>query len=228
MQQEASVIKPKKWVKYTEALNAAGVVTGTGRGFWGGIAQDGTIVVTSWTTDNDNGRRLIHKPFTNHGGLRRAWESGDIAIGAQVRVILTDAGRSEFTGNKKKAVVAASVEPGYYKILGFGEFDGHPTASIEPVIPPFAFIRFRSEQGFPRRDGEPLQFMEKEPALECVSQEFRDARARGETITYNHEHDYWWFAPEGMTEQRRIRLTGPLGDAIIRLNDFHNIPMEAN
>jgi len=130
------MIEPKKWVKFTEALNAAGVKTGTGRGFWGGVAQDGAIVVTSWIQPKDvkDGRRRIHRPFTNHGGLRRAWDSGEIAVGTKVRVILTDPGNSETTG--KKAVKAACVLPGYWRIVTFGEYEAntpHLTAWVEPV-----------------------------------------------------------------------------------------------
>lgn len=132
------MVEPKKWVKYTEALNAAGVKTGTGRGFWGGIAEDGAIVVTSWIQPDNfkDGRRRIHKPLTNHGGLRRAWDSGEVAVGVKVRVILTDPGNSEKTGDKKKAVKAASVLPGYWRVaaVGFGDdYKGHPTAWVEPV-----------------------------------------------------------------------------------------------
>ena len=124
-----------KWVKFTEALNAAGVSTGNGRGFWGGVAQDGEIVVTSWLTDrNENGtQRRIHKPTTNHGGLRRMWELGALTIGTKVRVILTDPGNSENTGDRKKAVKWAALMPGRWRVVGFGEYDGHPTASIEPI-----------------------------------------------------------------------------------------------
>ncbi len=132
------MVEPRKWVKFTEALNAAGVKTGTGRGFWGGIAEDGAIVVTSWIQPKDlkDGRRRIHKPFTNHGGLRRAWDSGEVAVGTKVRVILTDPGNSEKTGDKKKAVKAACVLPGYWKVVEFDEYTddpSHPTAWVEPV-----------------------------------------------------------------------------------------------
>ena len=88
-----------------------------GRGFWGGAQQDGAIVVTSWTTDNDNGLRLIHLPFTEP---RRPDGGRGIAAHCGRRsgfsIILTDAGRSEFTGNKNKAVVAALVQPGDHRV----------------------------------------------------------------------------------------------------------------
>jgi hypothetical protein len=124
-----------RWVKFTEALNAAGVSTGTGRGFWGGVTSDGDIVVTSWLKDrNEDGtERFIHKPFTNHGGLRRSWDIGALTIGTKVKVILTDPGNSEGTGDKKKGVKWAAVVPGYWRVTKFGEFDGHSTAFIEPV-----------------------------------------------------------------------------------------------
>ena len=44
--------------KFLEKLHAAGVQTGTARGFWGGVATDGNIVVTSWTDANDGSGRF--------------------------------------------------------------------------------------------------------------------------------------------------------------------------
>ena len=122
-----------RWVKFTEALNAAGVVTGTGRGFWGGVAEDGDIVATSWLKDHraDGTQRLIHKPYTNHGGLRRMWEIGAITPGTKVKVILTDPGNSEVTGDKKKAVKWAAVTPCYWQVVEIIEHNGHPSAWIE-------------------------------------------------------------------------------------------------
>src|SRR5271163_3445341 len=87
-QRRQTMVERLKWVKFTEALNAAGVETGNGRGHWGGIARDGEIVVTSWLNDHKDAGTLrrIHKPSTNHGGLRRLWESGDLKPGTKVKV----------------------------------------------------------------------------------------------------------------------------------------------
>jgi len=106
-----------------------GVITKTGRGFWGGIAENGDIVVTNWLEDHKDRRRRINKPFTNHGGLRRAWDGGDIVIGAKVRVILTDRSSS-----LEKTVKAATVLSSYWRVVELGQYAGHHTAWVEPII----------------------------------------------------------------------------------------------
>ena len=116
-------------------VERGGRVTGTGRGFWGGVADDGNIVVTSWLADHtgDGTRRMIWKPVTNHGGLLRMWEMGALTKGTKVKMILTDPGNSETTGDKKKAVKWAALTPGYWQVVDFGEHEGHRIAFIEPV-----------------------------------------------------------------------------------------------
>lgn len=74
---------------FLDALRAAGVQTGTARGFWGGVDEHGEIVVTSWIDQHDENRRFyIWKPLTNHGGLKAQWEIGNMRPGTEVRMIL--------------------------------------------------------------------------------------------------------------------------------------------
>jgi hypothetical protein len=77
-------------------------------GFGGGIAENGHIVVTSWLEDHKDGRRRINKPFTNHGGLRRAWDGGDIVIGAKVKVILADRSSSPARGRPWQSICSCT------------------------------------------------------------------------------------------------------------------------
>jgi hypothetical protein len=44
-----------KFDSFLSTLNAAGVRTGSARGFWGGVTADGEIVVTTWI-DAERGR----------------------------------------------------------------------------------------------------------------------------------------------------------------------------
>ncbi len=74
--------------RFIDQLHAAGIKTGTARGFWGGINDDGEIVVTAWTDAQENGRFGIWRPRTNHGGLKDAWDTGLIREGTEVRLIL--------------------------------------------------------------------------------------------------------------------------------------------
>lgn len=75
--------------KYLSALNAAGIKTRTARGFFGGVTEDGQIVVTSWVDSHDGDHCFfIWRPNTNHGKLKTAWDVGNIRIGTEVRLIL--------------------------------------------------------------------------------------------------------------------------------------------
>lgn len=75
--------------KFLDQLHSAGVQTKGARGFWGGVTPEGELVVTSWIDANDgNGRFYISRPETDHGGLKTAWEVGNIHIGAEIRLIL--------------------------------------------------------------------------------------------------------------------------------------------
>jgi hypothetical protein len=82
-------LKISPFGKFLDKLQAAGVETRTARRFWGGVTPEGEIVVTSWTDGNDGkGRFYIWRPETNHGGLKTAWQVGNIHVGAEVRMIL--------------------------------------------------------------------------------------------------------------------------------------------
>lgn len=97
------------------ALNAAGVKTKTGRGFWGGVAANGTIVVTSWTDTSDGqGRFRIWRPPTNHGGLKTEWEIGNIREKTKVRLIML---RNRAPNGKRRTVGGAALIPGKWQVV---------------------------------------------------------------------------------------------------------------
>jgi len=104
--------------KFFDVLTAAGVRTNTARGFWGGVTDDGEIVVTTWTDANDrNGRFYIWRPKTNHGGLKTAWEIGNIRVGTEVKVILLrQRGNLELGEIGTRAVAGAVLMPGKWKV----------------------------------------------------------------------------------------------------------------
>lgn len=118
---------------FLRSLISAGVETGSARGFWGGISKSGDIVVTSWLPDRAEGRplrRFIWKPTTNHGGLKSAWESGALSIGAKVKLILV---RSKAKPGEPGQVGGAAVQPGFWQVVEIFERDGHQLAWIEPA-----------------------------------------------------------------------------------------------
>src|SRR5271155_4514355 len=103
--------------KFVDALNAAGVKTGSARGFWGGVTDDGSIVVTSWIDGNDgSGRFYIWEPPTNHGGLRNQWEVGNIRIGTEVRMILLRQRGNLPIGVPGRSVAGAALMPGKWRV----------------------------------------------------------------------------------------------------------------
>jgi hypothetical protein len=117
--------------KFLAALTAAGVVTRTARGFWGGVTTEGEIIVTSWTDTNDgNGRFYIWRPNTNHGELKTAWEVGNIREGTEVRMILLRQRGNAPIG--KRRVMEAALMPGKWrvaKLVSDKDWDG----VIEPA-----------------------------------------------------------------------------------------------
>jgi hypothetical protein len=127
------LLKLPPFGKFLNALNATGVKTGTARGFWGGVAEGGEIVVTSWTDANDgNGRFRIWRPTTNHGGLRTQWEVGNIRVGTEVRLILLRQRGDVPIGELGRSVAGAVVMPGKWRVVKLVE-DKERGAVIEPV-----------------------------------------------------------------------------------------------
>jgi hypothetical protein len=101
--------------KYLDQLKAAGIETKSARGFWGGVTPDGETVVTAWTDQNDGkGRFKFTRPPTNHGGLKTAWEVGNIHVGAEVRVIFL---RQRGNVRHKRTVAAAALIPGKWRVV---------------------------------------------------------------------------------------------------------------
>jgi hypothetical protein len=102
--------------KFLAALTAAGVVTRTARGFWGGVTTEGEIIVTSWTDANDGtGRFYIWRPNTNHGELKTAWEVGNIREGTEVRMILLRQ-RGKAPIGERRSVMEAALMPGKWRV----------------------------------------------------------------------------------------------------------------
>ncbi len=119
-------IRPPAFGKFLDALTAAGVETGTARGFWGGVAADGEIIVTAWTDQNDGaGRFYIWRPKTNHGGLKTEWELGNIHVGAEVRMIFV---RPRGSG-KPRSVKDAALMPDRWRVVEITR----EKAIVEPI-----------------------------------------------------------------------------------------------
>jgi hypothetical protein len=103
--------------RFLDQLNAAGLQTGTARGFWGGVTPTGEIVVTSWTDDNNPGGRFyIHRPPTNHGGLKTAWEVRNIEEGTEVRMILVRQRGNVPAGQPGRQVKDAVLMPNRFRV----------------------------------------------------------------------------------------------------------------
>lgn len=102
---------------FLAALNGAGVATGSARGFWGGVTPEGKIVVTSWTDLNDgHGRFYIWRPKANHGGLKTAWEVGNIRVGTEVRMVLLRQRGNAVIG-EPRCVAGAALMPGLWRVV---------------------------------------------------------------------------------------------------------------
>lgn len=126
-------LKLPSFGKFLDQLHAAGIKTATARGFWGGVTLDSQIVVTSWTDENDGqGRFEIHRPKTNHGGLKTAWEVGNIHVGAEVTVILVRQ-RGKAPPGQPRTVAAAALMPGKWRVVKM--LPGGTDAAVEPVSP---------------------------------------------------------------------------------------------
>ena len=121
--------------KLLDQLRAAGLRTGSARGFWGGVTPGGKIVVTAWTDEHDSeGRFDIWRPRTNHGGLKIAWEAGNVHPGAEVRVILLRQRGNVPSGEFGRSVAAAALMPGEWRVVKMKtDPKGNQGAVIEPM-----------------------------------------------------------------------------------------------
>jgi hypothetical protein len=134
----ANILKYPPFGSFLSALHAAGVSTGTARGFWGGVTEDGEIVVTAWTDKIDGpGRFIVSRPQTNHGGLKTAREVRNIRVGTEVTLILI-----RQRGNKQhgRTVDKAASMPGKWRVVKIANdstISSHGHAIIEQV-PPFS------------------------------------------------------------------------------------------
>jgi len=111
-------IKLPPFGKYLDKLHEAGIETGSARGFWGGVNQNGGLVVTSWIDANDgNGRFYLWRPPTNHGGLKAAWELGNIRPGVEVSVILLRQRGNVALCNGPRSVAEAALLPDKWLVM---------------------------------------------------------------------------------------------------------------
>src|SRR5687767_1474510 len=100
---------------FLSALNEAGVVTATARGFWGGVAADGSIVVTGWRDLRaPGGGYLVWRPRDNKGGLKAAWERGEMIVGTEVKLIVLKA-REDLPIGQGREAVAGKLMPGRWQ-----------------------------------------------------------------------------------------------------------------
>ena len=119
--------------KFMDMLNLAGVRTKSGRGFWGGVNDEGEIIVTSWIDLNDgDGRFYIWRPKTNHGGLKAQWEVGNIRVGTEVRMILLRQRGNTPIGEPGRSVAGAVLMPGKWRVAEMVEGKKWD-ATIEPA-----------------------------------------------------------------------------------------------
>ncbi|MFT4118364.1 hypothetical protein [Bradyrhizobium sp.] len=122
--------------KFLDKLHEAGVETGTARGFWGGVDRDGGLVVTSWIDANDgNGRFYLWRPKTNHGGLKAAWELGNVRPGVQVKLILLRQRGNLPLGVEGRSVAEAALFTNKWRIVQMVEGQGWK-ALLEPQEEP--------------------------------------------------------------------------------------------
>ena len=126
--------KHPEFGKLQDALKEAGVVTGSARGFWGGVTPDDDIVVTAWLDQHEGeGRVPIHQPRTRHGGLLDMWEMGRIAPNVTVRLIVLRAHPTKRDARGAHIYQAAGLTAGRWKITKLYEDSDGKHAMVEPV-----------------------------------------------------------------------------------------------
>jgi hypothetical protein len=86
---------PQKYLHVLQGLKVQtlrGTVTESSRGYWGGLTDNGTIVVTAWTDSRKEGAIAyeIKRPRRNNGGLLASWNAGRLEVGAIVKLIVIE------------------------------------------------------------------------------------------------------------------------------------------
>jgi hypothetical protein len=104
---------PESYLGILQSLNimtSRGTVTESSRGFWGGVTDDGTIVITAWDDSRPRGETYF---------------DGRIRIGTAVRlIILEPLDRSIAYGKKGRKVKSAKLMPGFWRISEHAPADG--------------------------------------------------------------------------------------------------------
>lgn len=123
-------LKLPTFTTYQLALREAGVETASARGFWGGVSNNGDIVLTTWIDAGTGGGGFqVWKPKTRHGGLMDMWDLGRIQVGAKVRVIIIrPKGHSSRLG-EARSIHSAGLTSGYWRVTEAGE----DLAVVEPM-----------------------------------------------------------------------------------------------
>ncbi len=122
--------KAKSYLEVLQDLGiktARGTITNSSRGFWGGVTDDGTIVVTAWDDSRPKGESYyeVKRPRRANGGLQAAWDDRRVQTGTAVRlIILEPLDRSIAYGKKGRKVKSAMLMPGFWRISEHAPDDG--------------------------------------------------------------------------------------------------------
>ncbi len=122
--------KPKSYLAILQDLGiktSQGTVTQSSRGFWGGVTDDGTIVVTTWDDSRPAGESYFEfkRPRRANGGLQAVWDDERVRIGVAVRLIVIEPlDRSVPYGARGRKVKSARLMPGFWRISETAPDDG--------------------------------------------------------------------------------------------------------
>ncbi|MFM9976069.1 MAG: hypothetical protein ACKVON_16030 [Beijerinckiaceae bacterium] len=122
--------KPESYLAILQRLKiltSRGTVTESARGFWGGVAKDGRIVVTAWDDSRPAGQTYYEfkRPRRANGGLQAAWDDGRVGIGAEVHLILIEPlDRSIAYGKLGRKVKSARLMPELWRVSENSPEDG--------------------------------------------------------------------------------------------------------
>jgi hypothetical protein len=122
--------KPGSYLAILQQLGirtSQGTVTQSSRGFWGGVTDDGTIVVTTWDDSRPAGESYFEfkRPRRANGGLQAAWDDDRVRIGVAVRLIVIEPlDRSVPYGARGRKVKSARLMPGFWRISEKAPDDG--------------------------------------------------------------------------------------------------------
>jgi hypothetical protein len=116
--------KPESYLsilRKLKVMTSRGTVTESSRGFWGGVTEEGMIVITAWSDSRKDSETHYEfkRPRRTNGGLQAAWDDGRIRIGEAVRLIVIEPMDPKIPyGDRGRKVKSAELKEEFWRISG--------------------------------------------------------------------------------------------------------------